>query len=95
MKKNVRFLKGLVLAATALIIAFLAIALPFRLFDTLEPSQLRMLFLSEIAIYFCGAMFFLISKEKKQQKKLKEKEKRLERRAKFQQAQKEYYDLAA
>ncbi len=94
--KNFRnIIKGLVLSISAMIVGFLAIALPFRLFSSIEGTQLRALFLFEIIIYFILSMLFLISKERKRIKKEKEQKKRIIRREKFQQAQIEYYDLAA
>lgn len=95
MKNAKRILKGLILSLSALTVAFLAIALPFRLFGTIEGAQLRAIFLSEIAIYFVLGMIFIVLKERKKAEKEKAEIKRIKRRERFQQAQEEYYNLAA
>lgn len=92
-------IKGLLLSAAAIIIGFAAIAFPFKLFDNLSREGMQLLFISEIVIYFALAMIFIAVNEMKKKKaklqKEKELQRRFQRRAKFEQAQREYYDLAA
>ena len=95
MKKTANILKGLLISLASLTVAFLAIALPFRLFTVFDGAQLRTVFLCEVSVYFIVFMLFLVSKERKRIRKEKEQKRREARRLKFQQAQKEYYDLAA
>ena len=76
-KTNIsRFIKSLLLSLSALIVGFCAISFPFQLFDTLTPREMRIVFISEIVIYFATAMIFLLIKESKQEKRQKKQQKR-------------------
>ena len=98
MKIN-NIIKGLLLSVSAIIIGFAAVAFPFKLFDNLTREGMQLLFVSEIAIYFVLSVTFIAARELKRKKarlqKEKELQRRFQRRAKFEQAQREYYDLAA
>ncbi len=97
--KTKELVKGLLLSAAAIIIGFVAIAFPFRLFNNLSDKGMQLLFISEIVLYFLVAMTFIavseLKKKKARARKEKELQRRFQRRAKFEQAQREYYDLAA
>lgn len=95
MKNVKKMISGLIMSTAALVTAFLALAVPFKLFGTLEGAQLRAIFLVEVAAYFVLGMLFLVFRERKRVKKEQAYLKRIERRQKFQKAQEEYYDLAA
>ncbi len=96
MNKSVKeVLKILVLSIAALGIGFAAIALPFRLFDSLSATQMRYLFIGEMALYFSVGMVFLFAKGKRAERKAKEEARRFQKRIKFEQAKREYYDLVA
>ena len=95
MKKTKTIIKGILMSIATLITGFLALALPFRLFTSLSPRDMQVLFLAELVTYFITGMVFLIAKDKKLREKEKNEERRIARREKFEQAQKEYYDLAA
>ncbi len=95
MKKTNKIFKGLLLTLSSLIVAFLAISLPFKLIGDMSSAQMRGLFVTEIAVYFITFVAYVIINEKKKARLAKEKERRFQRRAKFEQAQREYYDLAA
>ncbi len=95
MKKTNKIFKGLLLTLSSLIVAFLAISLPFKLIGDMSSEQMRGLFITEIAVYFITFIAYVVINEKKKAKLAKEKERRFQMRAKFEQAQREYYDLAA
>ncbi len=95
MKNSAKIIKGFLLSTAALVTAFLAIALPFRLLSSIDGVASRTIFIAEITVYFISGMIFLAISDKKKKAKKEEKIKRLERREKFQRAQEEYYDLAA
>ena len=90
-----KILKGSLMSLSALVIGFLALALPFHLFSELNENGMRIFFIAEILIYFFLGMLFLFSKQKKAEKRAKEKERIINRREKFNKAQEEYYSLAA
>ena len=94
MKKAVFIIKWILMSALTLIVGFSAVALPFKLFN-LSGDAVRYFFLIELGVYFFLSMLYLVSKQKKKEKAMKEKRLRLERREKFQKAQEEYYSLAA
>ncbi|MGN0527941.1 MAG: hypothetical protein ACI4IE_02320 [Eubacterium sp.] len=76
-KTNIsKFIKGLLLSVSALIVGFCAISFPFHLFDTLTSREMRIIFISEIVIYFVTAMIFLLIRESKQEKRQKKQQKR-------------------
>ena len=94
-KSTLKWLKLAVLTLATLGIGFAAIAFPFKLFDSLTASQMRYLFLGEMTLYFVLGMGFLFIKGKKEERKAREAARRFQKRIKFEQAQREYYDFAA
>ena len=90
-----KVLKAIIYSVLTLAGGFAAIAVPFNLISTFKSEGLHIVFITELAIYFALGIIFLIAKEKKELKAKREKERRLERRAKFIKAQEEYYNLAA
>ena len=95
MKKAKTVIKGILMSTVTLGVGFLALALPFRMFTGLSAEEMHILFVAELAVYFVTGIVYLIFQDRKQKEKEKNEERRIARRAKFQQAQKEYYDLAA
>lgn len=96
MKKITKeIIKMFVLTVASLGVGFVAIAFPFRLFDNLTAVQMRYLFFGEMTLYFTLGMIFLYAKGKKDDRKAKEEARRFQKRIKFEQAKREYYDLAA
>ena len=95
MKKTKAVLKGFMMSVITLGVGFFALALPFKMFAGLTSREMRLLFLAELTVYFIMGIVYLIFQDKKIKEKEKNEERRIARRAKFQQAQKEYYDLAA
>ncbi len=95
MKKIKAIIKGILMSLITLAAGFAALALPFRLFTALSPEGMHILFVTEITVYLVTGAVFLIIKGKNDKEKEKNEQRRIERRAKFEQAQREYYDLAA
>ena len=95
MKKTKTIIKGILMSAITLGVGFLALALPFRMFTELSRSEMHILFIAELAVYFVMGIAFLIFRDKKETEKARNEERRLARREKFKKAQEEYYDLAA
>lgn len=94
MNKN-NILKGIMLTLSALIVGFIAISLPFKLFDELTSSQMTILFATEIIVYFLLGAIYLIAKDIKAQK-VERKQIRAERKkAEIKQFQTEWLDLIA
>lgn len=94
-KKTRKIIRMLLLTVAALGIGFAAIAFPFHLFDNLTASQMRYLFLGEITLYFTVGMVFLFIRGKRDEQKAKEEARNFQKRIKFEQAKREYYDFAA
>lgn len=90
-----KILKSILMSLITLAAGFAAIAIPFNLFKALNTEKLYIVFATEIAVYFIIAMLFLVSKELKENRKAKEKERRIKRREEFSKAQEDYYSLAA
>lgn len=60
------------ISVTALIVGYGAMVLPFRLFDNLTGMQMRILFFSEMIVYFAiVSAFFLIREAKAEKEKRK------------------------
>ena len=95
MKKTRMILKGIMMSAVTLCVGFLALSLPFKLFNDLSRRDMQVLFITELVVYFICTIVYLSIKDKKDTEKVKEEERRIQKRAKFEQAQREYYDLAA
>ncbi len=90
-----KIFKGFLMTLSTLAVGFIALALPFHLFDELSSKEMQLLFICEITVYLTIGMLYLAAKQRKRDRKIKEKNKALERRAKFQKAFDEYYSLAA
>ena len=95
MKKAVTLFKTIIMSLGALVAGYAAISLPFKLFTRLSADGMRYLFIGELVLYFLISIAFIVAKEKSRQRKIKEAQKRVQRREKFQKAQEEYYSLAA
>lgn len=75
-RKNI--LKGIALSISALVIGFLAMAIPFQLFYRLSGLEMNILFTIELAVYFVLGIVFLLAKDKKNQRR--ERARELEKR---------------
>ncbi len=61
-----KIINAIIISAAAVLTGFVAMALPFRLFDKLTGIQMRILFIAEIVVYFLiVSAFFLIREAKK------------------------------
>lgn len=69
-----KLLGRIIISVAAIIVGYWAMVLPFHLFDTLSGIQMRILFISEILIYFAIFSAFFIIKEAKTERKKKEEE---------------------
>lgn len=94
MKKN-DVLKGVAISAISLVIGFIAISVPFKLFSELSNTQMTILFSTELAVYTILGLIFLITKELQSQKKAKVKHRLEKREAQVKKLQSEWLDLAA
>lgn len=90
-----KFIKGLLFTLSSLAAGFIAISLPFKLFEELSTDGMHLLFISEIIIYFVTGMVFLLIAEHKKQCKAKSKERHIERNRKIKQVQEEWMNIAA
>lgn len=95
MKNSKKIIKALIMSLITLCVGFLALSLPFKLFNDLSRRDMQIMFVLELAIYFICGIVFLSFKGKKETERVKEEQRRFQRRLKFEQAQREYYDLAA
>lgn len=94
MKAN-NFTKGLALTVSALVAGFFAIAVPFRIFDTLSASGVRILFAVEIILYVSTALIFLAIQDKKNKQRAKEKARLEKRELKVREVVDNWYNIAA
>lgn len=89
------FLYGLFLSTISLAVCFLALAIPFQLFNEISGFGIKLLFLCEIIVYSVIALICLVVKEKNNQKKEKQKQKRIKRDEKIKKMQEEWLNIAA
>lgn len=92
-KENI--LKGILLSLSAIIIGFLAITIPFKLFGELTSTQMTTLFVTEIIIYSSAGMIYLVTRDIKAEKKQKQTVRTERKRAEIKQMQTEWLDLIA
>ena len=88
-------LKGIILTIVSLAGGFFALSVPFRIFSTLSGDGVRILFVTEIVVYFAVGMIFLVVKDNKEQKKRKQKQQQLARQEKIDRVRDEWYNIAA
>lgn len=67
-------IKTILLSAVTLAAGFIAMSVPFRLFDNLSQMQMRILLIAEVIIYFIIFSVVFLKKEANAQRKAKEKE---------------------
>ncbi|MBQ9516559.1 MAG: hypothetical protein IJR60_00595 [Eubacterium sp.] len=89
------FVKGLVISVLSLAVGYVAISLPFRLFDTLDSAMMQKVFIGELVIYLAIGLLFLALQQKKKEQQAKMQQRHSERRKKIARVQTEWYDLAA
>ena len=90
-----KVLKGLLLSLLALGVGYVAISLPFNLFNTLSDAAMEIIFIGELVIYSAvGGIFLLVNENQKTQKR-KAEQRHIERKEKIARVQTDWYDLAA
>ncbi|MBQ7203469.1 MAG: hypothetical protein IJS03_05595 [Eubacterium sp.] len=90
-----KVLKGLLLSLLALGVGYVAISLPFNLFNTLSDAAMEVIFIGELVIYSAvGGIFLLVNENQKTQKR-KAEQRHIERKEKIARVQTDWYDLAA
>lgn len=87
--------KGLALSISALAVGFLAIAVPFRIFDTLSLNGVKILFAVEIIAYIITGLIFLAVQDKKNKQKAKAEERLAKRELKVRDVMDNWYNIAA
>ena len=90
-----KILKGLALSVAALAVGYVAISLPFSLFNTLSDRMMEIIFMAEIVLYLITGAIFLIASEKKKEERIKSDARHTARREKIAQVQRDWYNLAA
>lgn len=60
------------ISISTILVGFTAMALPFKLFNELSKTEMRVLFLAEVIIYFSIFSLYFIIKENKKENKRKE-----------------------
>lgn len=90
-----RIIKGIMLTLVSMAGGFLALAVPFRIFDSLSRQGVQALFIAEIIIYFLTAMIFLCIKDKQKKKRAKRQQYYLKRKEKVEKMQEEWLNIAA
>lgn len=93
--KASNFTKGLFLSMMSLGVGFLAIAIPFRIFDNLSGSGIKILFAVELMLYIGTALIFLAVQDRKNQQKKKEAQRHEKRQLKIKDVQENWYNIAA
>lgn len=88
-------IKGFALSAFALGFGFLAIALPFRMFNILSGDGMRIMFIVELIVYMIVGMIFLAIQDKKNQQKAKANKRHEQRQIKVQDCIDNWYNIAA
>lgn len=97
-----KFLSNAIISIAGIIVGYFAMALPFHLFSNLTGIQMRIIFISEILIYFAVFSAYFIIKEhkdncrKKEQKFQQRHNERMNKRNRAIKGIKvNHYDLAA
>ncbi len=90
-----KIVKAFVISVLSLAVGYMAISLPFRLFDSLGGDMMHKVFIGELLIYLAIGMVFLAVQQKKSEQQKKSKERHIARREKIARVQTEWYDLAA
>lgn len=93
MKKN--FVKGLILSVVSLVMGFVAIGVPFRIFDFLSEDGMRILFAVEIGIYLAIGGVFLIVQDNKKKQRARDIKRHEERQLKVKECVDNWYNIAA
>lgn len=66
------FFNYILVSISTILVGFSAMALPFKLFDELSRTEMKVLFFAELFVYFAIFSLCLILKEKQKERKLKE-----------------------
>lgn len=93
MKNN--FAKGLLLSVVSLVVGFVAIGVPFKIFDFLSADGMRILFAVEVAIYLLIGAVFLTIQEKKKKQREQEMKRHEKRQLKVKECVDNWYNIAA
>lgn len=88
-------LKSILLTLASLAGGFAAISLPICIFGSMSTEQVRILFVTELAVYFTVGMVFLLIKDGREQKRKKQRAQHKQRQEKINRVIDEWYNLAA
>lgn len=88
-------LKGIIVSVATLVFGYIAIAIPFNIFDSLSKDGERIFFISELCLYILIGCIFLLFKEHKEKQARKEKERHERRIAKINDVKENWYNIAA
>lgn len=69
------------ISIAGLAVGFALMMFPFRLFDSLSDTEMKILFAAELAIYFTIGTCFFLAREKSKKKEQEKREKERLRRA--------------
>ena len=69
-----KFMNNAIISIAGIIVGYFAISLPFHLFEQLTSIQMRIIFVSEIIIYFAIFSAFFLIKEHKENCRKREEE---------------------
>ena len=73
MKNILKAIKGTAVSALIILAGFLAMVIPFNLFDELSSRAMSIIFFGEIAVFIALGFAYLIHKELTQKRKYQEK----------------------
>lgn len=90
-----KVIKGIALSIISLAVGFVAMVVPFRMLDMLSTRGMRILFIIETAVYFIAGIIVLLIQDKKIEQKEKSAQRHKEREIKIQNAQDNWYNIAA
>jgi uncharacterized membrane protein YraQ (UPF0718 family) len=90
-----KLFKSLGLSVSALAIGFIAISLPFHLFDELSNKAMNAVFITELIIYIAIGLIFAVIKDKKQQQKIKQAKRHIKKEQQIKDCQENWINIAA
>ncbi len=66
------FLNYILISISTIVVGFATISLPFRLFEDLSRSEMRIILFLELVLYLTIFAIYFIAKENKKERKIKE-----------------------
>ncbi len=95
MKNILKAIKGTAVSALIILAGFLAMVIPFNLFDELSSRAMSIIFFGEIAVFIALGFAYLIHKELTQKRKYQEKISCERRRRKIEEKNEQWLNIAA